>query len=261
MPAVYETTLGAPGANTLAGIAWMDTHLLSARLYSGSESPGGGPYRYTAPIEPAEATSLVAAFNGGFIMNVAEGGYYTEGRVIDPLRPGAASIVIYSDGHVDVGAWGSDVAMTPQVSSVRQNLVPLVAGGQPTPAASSADWEIWGNTCGATSCAHTVPGVEYQWRSAVGVTAKGALVYCTGPELSPLQLADLLTRAGVVRGMELDINPSWDVLVTYDPGPGGGPAAPSNGQKLLTTTIQGPSTFFEPGWARDFVTVSARTSQ
>ena len=40
----------------------------------------------------------MAAFNGGFKMNAARGGYYTEGRVIDPLRTGAASLVIYADG-------------------------------------------------------------------------------------------------------------------------------------------------------------------
>ena len=80
----------------------MDTHLLTARRYSGSESLVGGRYRYTAPIRPASARYLVAAFNGGFKMTDAEGGYYTEGRMIDPLRRGAA-FVIYADGSVDVG--------------------------------------------------------------------------------------------------------------------------------------------------------------
>ena len=37
-----------------------------------------------------------------------------------------------------------------------------------------------------------------------------------------------------------------------------GPAAPSNDSKLLATTQQGPWTFFEPRWARDFITMSAR---
>src|ERR1035438_617620 len=151
--AVYETTLVLPGGGQRAGISWMDTHLLSARLYSGSKSPGGGPYRYTAPIQSAQAASLVAAFNGGFIMKDAGGGYYTEGRVVAPLRLRAASLVIYADGSVDVGAWGSDVVMTPDVVSVRQNLVPLVAGGRPTPQAASTGWQAWGSTCGATSCA------------------------------------------------------------------------------------------------------------
>jgi len=236
----------------------MDTHLLSALLYSGSKSPGGGPYRYTAPVQPAEAASLVAAFNGGFLMDTAGGGYLTEGRVVVPLVTGAASLVIHADGTVDVGAWGSDVSMTPDVVSVRQNLVPLVEGGQPTPQAAGPDWLSWGNTCGANSCAHSVPGVEQQWRSGVGVTADGALVYVTGPSLTPLQLAQLLAHAEVVRGMELDINPSWTVLATYDPITPGGSATPGNGFRLIADTVQGPATFFDPGWARDFVTLSAR---
>jgi hypothetical protein len=255
--AVYETTLVPPGSGQRAGISWMDTHLLSARLYSGSKSPGGGPYRYTAPVEPAQAASLVAAFNGGFTMDTAGGGYYTESRIVVPLRRGAASLVIHANGSVNVGAWGSDVVMTPDVVSVRQNLVPLVAGGRPTQAAST-DWQAWGSTCGATSCAAAVPGIEHQWRSGVGITADGALVYATGPALDPLQLAQLLVRAGAVRGMQLDINPSWTVFVTYDPRPAGGLATPSNGRKLLASTMQGPWTFFEAWWARDFVTMSAR---
>ena len=258
--AVYETTLVPPGGTQPAGIAWMDTGLLSARLYSGSGSPGGGPYRYTAPVTPAQAETLVAAFNGGFKMNAARGGYYTEGRMVDPLRTGAASLVIYADGSVDIGAWGSDVTMTPQVVSVRQNLVPLVAHGRPTPRAATANWRAWGSTCAATSCGHGVPGVEHQWRSGLGITADGALVYAAGPALDPLQLAQLLVRAGVVRGMQLDINPAWPVFVTYDP-PAGALAAPGNGSKLLPSTAQGPWTFFEAWWARDFVTMSARPAR
>jgi hypothetical protein len=256
---VYETKLIPPGGSQPAGIAWMDVHLLAARLYSGSESPGGGPYRYTAPIQPASARYLVAAFNGGFKMNAARGGYYTEGRMVDPLRRGAASLVIYANGSVNVGAWGSDVRMTPEVAAVRQNLVPLVAGGRPTPRAKSTDWRAWGNTCGASSCLHSVPGVEHQWRSAVGVTGAGALVYVQGPALDPSQLAALLVRAGVIRGMELDINPSWPVFATYDPAGQHGLAAPSNGH-LLTATVRGPNTFFDASWARDFITMSARHS-
>ena len=201
----------------------------------------------------------MAAFNGGFKMNAAGGGYYTQGRAVDPLRPGAASLVIYADGSVDIGAWGSDVRMARNVTSVRQNLMPLVAGGRPTPRAASTDWQTWGSTCGASSCAASVPGIDHQWRSGLGITADGALVYAAGPALDPLQLAQLLVRAGAVRGMQLDINPDWPVFVSYNPRPGA-LAAPSNGRKLLSSTVQGPWTFFEPWWARDFVTMSARAS-
>jgi hypothetical protein len=78
-----------------------------------------------------------------------------------------------------------------------------------------------------------------------------------GPALDPLQLAELLVRAGAVRGMQLDINPNWPVFVTYGP-PAGTPAAPANGRKLLASTAQGRWTFFEASWARDFITMSAR---
>jgi hypothetical protein len=258
-PAVYETWLVPPGGTRWrrAAIAWLDTRLLSARLYSGSISPGGGHYRYTAPIAPAQAATLVAAFNGGFKMKDAHGGYYAEGRMVDKLRPGAASLVIYADGSVNIGAWGTDVTMTSRVVSVRQNLVPLVASGQPTPAAAG-NWHAWGSTCGAQSCAPSVPGLEHQWRTGLGITADGALVYAAAPALDPLQLAELLVRAGAVRGMELDINPNWPDFVTYHPPSAAGLAAPSNGRKLIPWTVQGVATFFQRSWARDFVTMSAR---
>ena len=59
--------------------------------------------------------------------------------------------------------------------------------------------------------------------------------------------------------MQLDINPNWPDFVSYNP-PAGALAAPSNGRKLLSSTAQGPSTFFEAWWARDFITMSARPS-
>ena len=260
IPAVYETALVPPGGTQAAGMAWMDTRLLAARLYSGSASPGGGPYGFTAPVQAAQAQTLVAAFNGGFKMNAAQGGYYTEGRTVVPLVAGAASFVIYANGSATVGAWGTDVSMAPNVAAVRQNLVPLVAGGQPTAQAASPDWQSWGGTCAATSCSTKVPGIENQWRSGAGVTANGALVYAEGPALSPLQLAQLLVRAGVVRGMELDINPNWPVFATYNPSTPDGLAMPSNGSTMQPSSVQSATTFFSPAYARDFITMSAAST-
>jgi len=252
--AVYTTLLVPPGDTKRAGIAWMDTSLLSARLYSGSLSPGGGPYKYTAPVAPAAASSLVAAFNGGFQMKDAHGGYYTEGRMVRPLVRGAASLVIYADGAVTIGAWGSDVTMRPSVVAVRQNLFPLVVNGQPAARATTRTWRVWGGTC---PCGPGLHGSEQQLRSGLGVTADGALVYVVGPGLTPVEVADLLVRAGAVRGMELDINPTWPVFASFKPATAGGVAAPANGVQL-TNTARGPATFFDPHYNRDFITMSAR---
>jgi len=226
----------------------MDTELLKATLYSGSQIPGGGPFTHTAPIPPSNATTLVAAFNAGFLMSNANGGYYTDGRTILPLRSGAASFVVYANGSSTVGEWGRDVTMTPDVVSVRQNLDLLVDDGQPVPGLDAADTTRWGFTLG---------NQVYVWRSGLGVTADGALVYVGGPGLNTTDLAELLARAGAIRGMELDINTDWVNFATYQPTTPTGPATPTDGTDLLPTMVGAPDRYFQPYWARDFITMSA----
>jgi hypothetical protein len=250
IPAVYETTLRPDAVHTsyVVGVAWMDTKLLKATLYSGSLIPGGGPYPHTAPVAPGAAGSLVAAFNAGFLVSQANGGYYTDGKVVDPLRMGAASFVVYGNGTSTVGAWGRDVTMTPDVVAVRQNLDLLVDNGQPVPGLNAADTTAWGNTLG---------DAVYVWRSGLGVTADGALVYVGGPGLNITDLADLLVRAGAVRAMELDINTDWVNFSTYRPASPTGTASPANGMELLPDMSGTPARYFQPWWARDFITMSA----
>ena len=113
LPAVYETWVRPDAVHTslVVGVAWMDAKLLTPALYSGSTIPGGGPFKHTAPVSPAAARTLVAAFNSGFLMNNANGGYYTDGRTILPLRNGAASFVIYRDGTAGIIAWDHGAAV------------------------------------------------------------------------------------------------------------------------------------------------------
>jgi hypothetical protein len=251
IPAVYEAYLRPDAVHTslVAGVAWMDTKLLRATLYSGSIIPGGGPYANTAPIEPAAARSAVAAFNAGFLMPNADGGYYTEGRTIIPLRPGAASFVIYRNGSVRIGAWGDGIGMNRNVVAVRQNLALLVQNGQPVPGLNPNDNYVWGATLGAD---------VYVWRSAVGQTADGALVYVGGPGLNITTLADLLVRAGAVTGMELDINTDWVDFATFRPPTAHGLASAANGSNLLSDMVGSPLRYFASWWARDFFLMSAR---
>ncbi len=78
-----------------------------------------------------------------------------------------------------------------------------------------------------------------------------------GPGLNITDLADLLARAGAVRAMELDINTDWVNLATYQPSTPTGPATPANGTDLLPTMVGTPGRYFEPYWARDFITMSS----
>ena len=252
IPAVYETWVRPDAVHTslVIGVAWMDTKLLQATLYSGSTIPGGGPYPQTAPVSASAAKSLVAAFNAGFLMNNANGGYYTDGKTIMPLRNGAASFVIYRNGTANIADWGRDATLTPGVVSVRQNLDLLVNHGKPVTGLNPNDTTQWGYTLG---------NAVYVWRSGVGITADGALVYAGGPGLNITTLAGILARAGAVRAMELDINTDWVNFATYNPHGATAPAAPANGTDLLPGMYGQPDRYFESWWSRDFFTMSART--
>jgi hypothetical protein len=229
----------------------MDTKLLCATLYSGSTIPGGGPWAHSAPVTSGAARSLTAAFNAGFLTSSSDGGYYTQGKTVVPLRPGAASLVIFHNGSATVGRWGRDVTMSPDVTAVRQNLDLVVDGGQPVPGLDANDTTHWGDTLGNR---------VYVWRSGIGVTATGALVYVGGPDLNITDLADVLVRAGAIRAMELDINTDWVNLATYAPSTPAGLASPGNGTDLLATMAGTPQRYFEAWWSRDFFTMSARSS-
>lgn len=251
IPAVYQTWVRPDALHTslVAGVAWMDTKLLRATLYSGSTIPGGGPYPHTAPIGAAAARSVVAAFNAGFLMQNAQGGYYTDGKTVVPLRKGAASFVIYRNGSVNIADWGRDASMGPSVVSVRQNLALLVDHRKATPGLNPSDTTKWGFTLG---------NQVYVWRSGVGITADGALVYVGGPGLNITTLAHLLVRAGAVRAMELDINTDWVDYATYDPRNATGAASAANGKALLPGMVGGVNRYFASWWSRDFFTMSAR---
>jgi hypothetical protein len=247
--AVYTTLLRLPdNPSVLAGVAWMDPKLLRATLYSGSLSPGGLNWKFTAPISRAASRTLVAAFSGGFLLKDSGGGYFSEGHLVAPIRVGAASLVIYRNGTATVGRWGRDVVMGPDVVAVRQNLNLLVDHGRPAPGLSASDTSAWGAA---------LHGIANTPRSGLGVTKDGALVYVSGP-MDIVDLAKLLVRAGAVRAMVLDMNPLWPVFATYTPSAPGAPATAANGKDLLATMLQSPARFFESAYARDFIAMSAR---
>ena len=249
LPAVYTAFLRPNAVNTslVTGVAWMDTKLLRTTLYAGTSIPGTGQtWANEAPLAGPALDTLVAAFNSGFRMQDSQGGFYADGVTAVPLRPGAASLVIDSNGTPDIGAWGTDVSMTPSVVAVRQNLDLIVDNGQPVPGLDANDNIRWGATLG---------GRVQVWRSGLGITADGALVYVGGSGLSIVDLANVLARAGAVRAMEMDINTAWVNFTSFDP-PVGQPASAANGTLLTYDEATSPSRYFAP-LSRDFVTMSA----
>jgi len=246
VPAMYVAQFRADDVYTsqITTAVWVDPERVRLRLVPGSTEPGG-TWAHPPYVTPAELPYLVAAFNGGFRFQDARGGIYLEAKTGVALVAGAASFVIYRDGRVDIGAWGREVSMTPEVASVLQNVVLLVDKGQLAPSATYTDNAIWGYTLGG---GYVVP------RSGIGVTADGALVYVAGPALTARSLAESLQRAGAVRAMTLDINPEWVTFNFYSHAPGR--PAQLTGAKLYPEMQRPADRYLPPVWeARDFFEV------
>src|SRR5664279_2585019 len=139
---------------------------------------------------------------------------------------------------------------THAVVPVRQNLDLLVDNGQPGPGLSATDTTQWGATLGN----------EADVRLGSWGHADGALVYAGGPGFNITDLARLLTRAGAVRAVELDVDTDWVSLCTHQPSTASGLAGPAGGADLLPKLVGTPRRYFESLWARDSITMPSPLS-
>jgi hypothetical protein len=240
-PAIRVTTVRPDRTHTsyLAGVLWIDPTFVRGQLRPGTNDPGG-TWQASTSLTTAEQHTVAAAFNAGFRLpnNASRGGYYSEGRTAVPLQNGAASLVLHTNGTATVGSWNNEVRMARDVASVRQNLVMLVDNGKVSPTCATGGQAQWGNTIGQAA---------YIDRSAFGITATGAEVYVGGSALSVCTLGRILQDAGVVHGMELDINPEWITGVYFHTQPAGAPT----GFRLYPTQHPAPSHYLSPS-SRDW---------
>jgi len=190
-----------------------DQHVVHLTLHAGSSDGGVAGWTYGDRITPREVHMLIAGVNGGFKLTYHDVGFMSGGHVAAPLTMGLASIVTYTDGATDIGAWRAGVPSAGRrVFSVLQNQQLLVDRAVAAATVSGCITSCWGETISArTSVA----------RSALGITADGQLVWAAGEELLPADLAAALISAGAVRAIELDINPDWVAGYLYVHHPGG----------------------------------------
>ncbi|GAA2553827.1 phosphodiester glycosidase family protein [Pseudonocardia hydrocarbonoxydans] len=246
-PAVYTTFIrpDPQHPSVVAGVARFDQGLTRTQVIAGTREPTGSAGPEGAQVPAVARSALVATFNSGFKMKDANGGYYADGQVRVPLRDGAASLVIHRDGTATIGRWGRDVTAGPDVVTVRQNLDLIVDGGRPVPGLDVNAFGTWGSARNQ---------LQYTWRSGLGTDAAGNLIYVGGKDLTLASLADALTRAGAVTGMELDIHDNMVDLFTYRHDPSG---ALSTATKLLPN-MPGPADRYLVPDQRDFVAITLR---
>jgi len=248
VPAVFKTYVrqSRTYSSYYAGIVSMDQRLLKFSLRPGTEDPGYGNWGAPMDIPPGHRLGLVATFNSGFRINSSGGGFYLHGHYDHALVKGVATEVYYRNGTMKIGSWGyGGLHMGPQVAGVRQNLKLIVAGGRVPASVDQKVLSSWGATLG---------GGYRVWRSGIGITADGRVIFVYGPALDVRTLADLLRRAGAVTAMQLDINPDWMSFMYYLPK--GHPASPSP-VNLLQNQIQPPYRYYSVA-NRDFTAVFAR---
>ncbi len=224
----------------LVGVARLDPKLLAYHYVAGLTEPGGGPGPEGGKLPKAWLKGLVATFNSGFKHDDCLGGALVAGRTEGKMVDGMATFVVDTDGAAHVGAWGSaELPAADHIAGARQNLSLIVDGGAVASDIGGSDELRWGKTLGRTVLV---------WRSGVGETADGAIVYVAGPGFTVASLSDILQRAGAVRAMQLDINDNWVSFMTWTDG------KPSN---LLKDMKKPADRYMQPG-NRDFFAATAR---
>jgi hypothetical protein len=191
----------------VAAIVAMDLKYSRLRFLLGSEEPKSETKLErtgTIPKTDFQPGRLLAVFNGGFQAEHGAFGAMADGAVALPPRPDFATIVLYKDGRVAIGAWGSDIIPSDDMESWRQNGPLIISGGRLRPEVENSDPRVWGFVYGGGVAA---------WRSAVGLSKDGRTLYfVAGPSLTIESLAAAMLRAGIWQGFQLDINHAWTIF-------------------------------------------------
>jgi hypothetical protein len=217
----------------------IDTKAIHVSAVAGTTQPAGpvgmpGPGKVPTNID--QGGNLIAAFDGGFQYRDGQYGMIVDGTTYLPLKNNLGTLVGYKDGSLKIINYtGQDLGKN--VEFVRQNCPILVQDGQ-VAVTSPKNKAMWGRTLSS--------GI-YTWRSGVGITNEGNLIYAVGNNLTPETLAAALQAGGATNAIQLDINPYWVRFNIFD----------TNGQGGYTTStlikeLQDGSKQYMNGYSKDF---------
>lgn len=210
--AVLAKTFVRPNPNrpfAVVSLIKMDLGRLGIGVQAGTYYPGGSHHIYgpgIVPLKIQQSNTLVAAFNGGFMEKDGHYGMVVNNKVYVPLRNDLATLVTYTDGSVKMIDYQGQT-LGPNVAGIRQNGAFLVRNNVVTSFVENSQ-DNWGRT---------ITNSMYTWRSGIGITKNGNLIYAAGNSLTPQTLAVALEKAGAVDAMQLDINPPWVRFILFDP--------------------------------------------
>lgn len=224
----------------------MDMKKLRIGAVAGIQQPAGvigipGPGKI--PSQIVTGNNLVAAFNGGFQYKDGAYGMIVRDVTYLPLKNDLATLVAFSNGKLNLFKYEGQISKG-QIDFVRQNCPMLIENGQ-IATYNDVNRKLWGRTP-TTSI--------YTWRSGLGITKSGNLIYAIGNNLIPDTLAKALEMAGVVNAMQLDINPYWVRFNVFD-SKGNGAYQTS----ILMKGVYDGSKAFLNGYQKDFFYIYKKT--
>jgi hypothetical protein len=249
---VLARTMVSPDPNRpYAGVALvrMNLSMLQLHMMPGNQEPARTiqvlkAFPSLGAIPVSDQAKLVAAFNGGFKAINGHYGMMVNQVTLLPARPNMGTVAIYRDGHVQIGAWGTDILPSADIVAYRQNCPALVDAGQLNPDLQYNNRNEWGYT----------GNTDITWRTGLGITQDGKyLIYAVGNGTSAATLAQVLKDAGAYAAVQLDINQYYAHFDTYQPSNSGGLVA----QRLLDKMINQTSIYLTPE-ARDFFYLTAQ---
>jgi hypothetical protein len=215
VPYIYQSWIRPDLARNYArvSVTAFDPSRTTLRTVAGTKEPEsttGLKGTGRIPREPGVLPRLVAAFNGGFQSKHGPYGMIANGRVLVPAAGDAATVAITAEGRVLFGTWPATgpspgwkslppgAALPPGITSLRQNLQPLVADGQFNPGRRRRKW---GSVAGkhVKDDTHTV-------RTGICLLDGGGYAYFFGPSLSADSLAQAMQLFHCDYGVHLDMN-------------------------------------------------------
>ena len=253
-PVMAQALLSLDPQRHYAGIALVRVDLSKLKLHM---EPGFLEPSHTKDVIAAipnlgltpasDQSNLVAGFNGGFKAVNGHYGMMVNGVTLLPAIPGMATVAIYRDGHVQIGAWGQDILPSADILAFRQNCPPIIQSGQINPQVSVDNRAVWGDTIG---------NQEITWRTGLGLTQDGRyLIYAVGNGTTVETLAQALQDAGAYNAMQLDINRHYAHFVTYQPT--GKPNPPLKAVQLLDQMESDP-TLYLVAHSRDYFYLTSK---
>ena len=213
IPLIYKTVYrpSVEFPNSVVYMAVFDMSRLKTRLFIGQTEPG--IYQISDTTSHESLSRIVAITNAMWMQQHARGaGAIFRGKVIYPMVPGMATLVLYNDDSVDVLEWSNDIPVS-KVKDARQlrHLIlkdgkvvnQVIKNGKVTDAEIGLGGFLIDNDGSSTM------NKEFWYlanRTAFGIRDDGNLVFAMGHHVSTKDLARALALAGCKRAIHGDAN-------------------------------------------------------